>query len=147
MISVIYILNGPNLNLLGRREPEVYGTQSFDDYLETIRPDFPFIHIHYFQSNHEGLLIDKLHEVGFNEDTGIILNAGGLSHTSIALRDAVSAISAPTVEVHISDIFKREAFRHQSYLTDVCVSHYVGKGLSGYKEAIEFLTTTPFGVS
>ena len=147
MISVIYILNGPNLNLLGKREPEVYGTQSFDDYLESIRADFPFVHIHYFQSNHEGFLIDKLHEVGFNGETGIILNAGGLSHTSISLRDAVSAISAPVVEVHISDIFKREAFRHQSYLTDVCVSHYVGKGLNGYKEAIEFLTTASFGVS
>jgi 3-dehydroquinate dehydratase-2 len=143
LINVIYILNGPNLNLLGKREPEVYGTQSFEDYLETLRPAFPFIHIHYFQSNHEGFLIDKLHEVGFQEETGIVLNAGGLSHTSIALRDAVSAITAPTVEVHISDISKRETFRQHSYLTEVCVSHYIGKGMNGYKEAIAFLTSTP----
>jgi 3-dehydroquinate dehydratase-2 len=143
LINVIYILNGPNLNLLGQREPEVYGTQSFEEYLETLRTAFPFIHIHYFQSNHEGFLIDKLHEVGFNEETGIVLNAGGLSHTSVSLRDAVSAIATPTVEVHISDITKRESFRHHSYLTEVCVSHYVGMGMQGYKEAIEFLTATP----
>ena len=139
MISVIYILNGPNLNLLGQREPEVYGTQSFEAYLESIREQFPFVHIHYFQSNHEGFLIDKLHEVGFNEETGIVLNAGGLSHTSISLRDAVSAIAAPTVEVHISDIRKREEFRHHSYLTDVCVAHFIGQGVLGYDSGIEYL--------
>jgi 3-dehydroquinate dehydratase-2 len=143
LISVIYILNGPNLNLLGQREPEVYGTQSFEEYLEELRSAFPFIHIHYFQSNHEGFLIDKLHEIGFDDETGIVLNAGGLSHTSISLRDAVSAIAVPTVEVHISDIKTRESFRHHSYLSDVCVSHVIGKGMQGYKEAIAFLTSTP----
>jgi len=139
MIQRILIINGPNLNLLGRREPEVYGSVSFETYFEEIKNKFPETRLDYFQSNHEGALIDYLHQNGFSENTGIILNAGGLSHTSISLRDAVSAIDIPVVEVHISDIYHREPFRQLSYLTDVCAAHFIGKGLDGYRMAIEFL--------
>ncbi len=139
MISKILILNGPNLNLLGRRETDIYGNMPFETYLEILKRDFPSLQLDYFQSNHEGALIDKLQETGFQPDTGIILNAAGLSHTSISLRDTVAAIPAPVVEVHISDIYKREPFRWHSYLTAVCKAHYIGKGLEGYRMAIEFL--------
>jgi 3-dehydroquinate dehydratase-2 len=135
----ITIINGPNLNLLGKRNPAVYGTKSFETYLDELRDDFPGVRLTYFQSNHEGELIDRLHKSGFN-DGGIILNGGGLSHTSIALRDAVEAIPAPVVEVHISDIYARESFRHHSYLKDVCKKSFIGMGLSGYARAIEYLT-------
>jgi 3-dehydroquinate dehydratase-2 len=124
----ILILNGPNLNLLGKREPGVYGNQSFDDYFETLKSTFPEVELHYFQSNHEGALIDKIHEVGFTFD-GIVINAGGYTHTSIALADALSAVTTPAVEVHISNIHARESFRHHSYLTSRCKGMICGLGL------------------
>ncbi len=134
----ILIINGPNLNLLGKRQPEIYGTQSFEDYFESLLFLFPKINLTYFQSNHEGALIDKLHETGFSHH-GIILNAGGYTHTSIALADAVASINTPVVEVHISDISQREGFRKHSYLKYNCIHQIMGKGLQGYKEAIEYL--------
>jgi 3-dehydroquinate dehydratase-2 len=130
------IINGPNLNLLGRREPELYGGRSFEDFFEGLKKDFPEIRLEYFQSNHEGALLDKLHEAGFSTD-GIVLNAGALSHTSIALADAVAAIQAPVVEVHISNVHRREAFRHHSFLSATCVGSIVGLGLEGYRLAVE----------
>lgn len=139
MVKKIHILNGPNLNLLGRREPDVYGSVSFDSFLETLKTGYPSIQLEYMQTNHEGVIIDYLHQYGFEETTGFILNAGGLSHTSIALRDAVASIRTPVVEVHISDIYKRESFRWHSYLTEVCAAHYTGHGLEGYRMALEYL--------
>ena len=133
----ILILNGPNLNLLGKREPGVYGNQSFEDYFETLKALFPEIELHYFQSNHEGAMIDKIHETGFSFD-GIIINAGGYSHTSIALADALSAVTTPAVEVHISNIHAREAYRHHSYLTDRCKGMVCGLGMKGYEMAIRY---------
>ena len=139
MKKQIYIINGPNLNLLGKREPEIYGTQTFEEYFNRLCVHFDeTVDLHYFQSNHEGVLIDKLQEIGFS-DCGIVLNAGGYTHTSIALADCISAISSPVIEVHISDIKKREAFRHHSYLESVCVHSIMGKGLLGYQMAIEKL--------
>jgi 3-dehydroquinate dehydratase-2 len=135
----ILILNGPNLNLLGKREPGVYGNQSFDDYFETLTSTFPEIELHYFQSNHEGALIDKVHEVGFTFD-GIVINAGGYTHTSIALADALSAVTTPAVEVHISNIHARESFRHHSYLTSRCKGMICGLGLRGYELAVRYFT-------
>ena len=140
MIHRIHIINGPNLNLLGRREPEIYGSTSFEIYFEDLKKKFPAIELVYFQSNHEGVLIDYLQQHGFEPGTGIILNAAGLSHTSISLRDAVVAVEVPVVEVHISDTSKREPFRQFSFLTDVCVSHVIGKGLEGYEIAISQLS-------
>ncbi len=134
----IIIINGPNLNLLGRREPEFYGSQSFDDYLAGLQAQYPEHQLEYFQSNHEGALIDKLHESGFSAD-GIVLNAGALTHTSIALADAVAAIKAPVVEVHISNVHKREAFRHHSFISAVAAGLIVGLGLDGYRLAVEYL--------
>lgn len=131
-------MNGPNLNLLGKREPEVYGRQTFDEYLETLRPLFPQIQLTYFQSNHEGALIDKLHEVGFSFG-GIVLNAGALTHTSIALADAIAAIKSPVVEVHISNVHARESYRHHSWLSAKCAGVLVGFGLDGYRMAVEHL--------
>ncbi len=139
MIDKIHILNGPNLNLLGKREPAVYGTTSFEEYFETLLVAYPNVLMACMQTNHEGVLIDHLHQFGFEKNTGIILNAGGLSHTSIALRDAVASIENPVIEVHISDIYKRESFRWHSYLTAVCATHYTGYGLDGYRMAIDFL--------
>lgn len=133
----ILILNGPNLNLLGKREPGVYGNQSFEDYLTDLTALFSETEIHYFQSNYEGELIDKIHEVGFSFD-GIIINAGGYTHTSIALADALSAVTTPAVEVHISNIHARESFRHHSYLTRVCKGMICGLGLKGYELAIRY---------
>lgn len=138
MARNILILNGPNLNLLGKRQPEIYGSLSFEDYLQKIRQHFNEIRIEYFQSNHEGDLIDKLHEVGFS-DVGIVFNPGAYTHTSIALADAISAINAPVVEVHISNIYERETFRHHSYIKPNCLESIVGKGLDGYIEAIDIL--------
>lgn len=132
----IAIINGPNLNLLGRRQPEIYGSTSFEDYFIQLREKFPKTILHYFQSNHEGHLIDKIHEFGFDFD-GIILNAGAYTHSSIALRDAVSSIKTPVVEVHISDISKREEFRQYSFIEDVALESIIGKGLAGYDLAIE----------
>lgn len=131
----IIIINGPNLNLLGKRQPEIYGNQSFEDFFIELKKEFFDISLEYFQSNHEGFLIDKLHEIGFDYD-GIILNAGGYTHTSVALRDAVASINTPVIEVHISDIKSREPFRHHSYLEAVCEQSIIGKGLEGYRMAI-----------
>ena len=133
----ILILNGPNLNLLGKREPGVYGNQSFEDYFQTLKSTFPDTELHYFQSNHEGALIDKIHETGFSFD-GIVINAGGYTHTSIALADALSAVTTPAVEVHISNIHARESFRHHSYLTSRCKGMICGLGLKGYELAVRF---------
>jgi len=133
----LLILNGPNLNLLGKREPEVYGSAPFSDYLLRLRERFPRVAIEYFQSNAEGTLIDKLHETGFDYD-GIVLNAGAYTHTSAAIADAVRAITTPVVEVHISNVYARETFRHHSYLAPYCLGSIVGLGLEGYALAISF---------
>ena len=135
----IVIINGPNLNLLGKREPDIYGTTSFLEYFQALRYNFPGIELEYIQSNHEGVLIDKIQEYGFDPDLGIILNAGGYTHTSVALRDAIAAIAAPVAEVHITDIFSREPFRRVSMIRDVCVFSINGKGLEGYQLAVERL--------
>ena len=133
----ILIINGPNLNLLGTREPEIYGNQTFIQYLDTLINAFKdSIDISYFQSNHEGELIDKLHETGFSID-GIILNAGGLTHTSVALGDAIAAIKTPVIEVHISNVHAREEFRHHSFLSAKCRGVIVGLGLKGYELALQ----------
>lgn len=137
MSKPIYILNGPNLNLLGKRNPDVYGNITFETFLIELRNAFPDIDIQHFQSNHEGELIDKLHNIGFS-DVGIIFNPGGYTHTSIALRDAVESIEAPVIEVHISDIYSREDFRQMSYIKDVADLQICGFGLAGYKMAIEY---------
>ncbi len=131
----IIIINGPNLNLLGLREPEVYGNQNFENYFNTLKASFPDVELAYFQSNVEGELINKLHETGFTYD-GIILNAGAYTHTSIAIADAVRGITVPVVEVHISNVFSRESFRHHSYLSEVCRGVIVGFGLDSYKMAL-----------
>ncbi|MDR0395418.1 MAG: type II 3-dehydroquinate dehydratase [Tannerella sp.] len=132
----IQIINGPNLNLLGKREPAVYGKSDFEAYLERLRASFPEEEIRYFQSNCEGALIDKIHETGFTAD-GIILNAGGYTHTSVALRDAIKAIETPVIEVHISNVHAREAFRHQSMISAVCRGVIAGFGLDSYRLAVE----------
>ena len=132
----IQIINGPNLNLLGVREPDVYGSMSFDDFLPRLRACFPDVQIDYFQSNVEGELIDKLQAVGFQCD-GIVLNAAAYTHTSIALADCIRAISSPVVEVHISNVNQREDFRHQSMIAAACRGVICGFGLDGYRLAIE----------
>lgn len=133
----IIIINGPNLNLLGKREPELYGYQSMETYLEELRAAFPDVELEYYQSNHEGDLIDKLQQVGFSYD-GIILNPAAYTHTSIAIADAVAAITTPVVEVHITDPKNREEFRHISYVEAYCVQTFAGYGLEGYRKALEF---------
>lgn len=135
----ILVINGPNLNLIGRREPEIYGTQSLEEFMDTVKHRFPQHEIDTFQSNHEGYLIDKLHEAMGKYD-GIVMNPGGYAHTSIALADAVRAINIPVVEVHISNIFERESFRHHSYTAEAAVHSIVGHGLEGYAEAINYLS-------
>lgn len=132
----LLIINGPNLNLLGKREPEVYGTETFEDFLEKLKADFPDTEISYYQSNIEGEIITKIQEAGFALD-GIVLNAGAYTHTSVGIADAVKAVNAPVVEVHISNTYSRETFRHQSYLSPVCAGIIVGFGLKGYKLAIQ----------
>ena len=132
----IQIINGPNLNLLGVREPDIYGSMSFDDFLPRLRACFPDVQIDYFQSNIEGELSDKLQAVGFQCD-GIVLNAAAYTHTSIALADCIRAISAPVVEVHISNVHQREAFRHQSIIAAACRGVICGFGLDSYRLAIE----------
>ena len=134
----ILILNGPNLNLLGRREPEVYGAQSFESYFEQLKAKFASVDMTYFQSNHEGTLLDKLHEVGFEFD-GIVFNPGAYTHTSIALRDAIAGIETPVFEVHISNLAEREDFRQVSYVKDVCVGTISGMGLVGYEVSVDEL--------
>jgi 3-dehydroquinate dehydratase-2 len=132
----IQIINGPNLNLLGKREPEIYGKISFDEYFETIRKEYRDVALHYFQSNHEGDLIDKLQEIGFEYD-GIILNPGAYSHYSYAIADAVKSIPAPVFEVHISNVYEREDFRKNLVTGENCVEIISGKGLEGYRIAIQ----------
>jgi 3-dehydroquinate dehydratase-2 len=135
-MKTILIVNGPNLNLLGKREPELYGNQTFEDFFEELKQANKNVALHYFQSNVEGEIIDKLHEVGFSID-GIILNAGAYTHTSIAIADAVRAISTPVIEVHISNVFAREEFRHHSFLSSACKGCIVGFGLKSYQLAID----------
>lgn len=132
----IAIINGPNLNLLGKREPEVYGNQTFEGYLTGLKLKFPEIDFIYFQSNIEGELIDKIQEFGFSYD-GIILNAGAYTHTSVGIGDAVKAITSPVVEVHISNTFSRESFRHQSYISGNAKGVILGFGLKSYELAIQ----------
>ena len=131
----IIIINGPNLNLLGKREPEIYGSATFEDYFESLKNKFPQIELHYFQSNIEGELITKIQDVGFSYD-GIILNAGAYTHTSIGIGDAVKAITTPVVEVHISNTFSRESFRHQSYISGNAKGVVLGFGLKSYELAL-----------
>ncbi len=130
------IINGPNLNLLGTREQSIYGSQSFESYLMELRGNFSAHQIDYFQSNVEGELINKIQEVGFSAN-GIILNAGGYTHTSVAIGDAVKAIQSPVIEVHISNIFARESFRHTSFISPNAKGCIVGLGLDGYRLALE----------
>lgn len=132
----IEIINGPNLNLLGIREPEVYGNRTFYDFLDELRADYPDIEIGYFQSNVEGEIINKIQEVGF-EYNGIVLNAGGYTHTSVAIRDAIKAVTAHVVEVHISNVFAREEFRSHSMISPVCMGVIAGFGMDSYRLAIE----------
>lgn len=132
----IAIINGPNLNLLGLREKEIYGTQTFEDYFKSLQTRFKDIELSYYQSNVEGELINKIHEIGFTFDA-IILNAGAYTHTSIAIADAIAGIKTPVIEVHISNIFAREDFRHVSYLGKNCKGSLSGFGLKGYQMAIE----------
>ena len=138
MNNIIHIINGPNLNLLGKREPEIYGRKSFEDYFQELAAGFPEVDLRYFQSNHEGFIIDKLHETGF-DNKGIILNAGALTHYSYAIADAIRSIEVPVVEVHISDIYAREDFRKISVTGEGCVQIISAKGLDGYREAVELL--------
>lgn len=134
----ILIINGPNLNLLGRREPGIYGNCSMESYLETLRSRYPNHSIEYFQSNHEGEIIDKLHEVGFDNDMeGIVLNAGAYTHTSLAIADAISAIKVPVVEVHISNVHAREEVRHHSMISRVCRGVIAGFGMNSYRLGID----------
>jgi 3-dehydroquinate dehydratase-2 len=134
----IQIINGPNLNLLGVREKSIYGDSSFETYFASLQQRYPDHTLSYYQSNKEGELIDKLHQVGFESD-GIILNAGGYTHTSIAIADAIAAITTPVIEVHISNVHKRETFRHHSYLSANCHGVIIGFGMDGYRLALENL--------
>jgi 3-dehydroquinate dehydratase-2 len=132
----LHIVNGPNLNLLGQRETGIYGNITFEGYLEELRKSYPSMEISYFQSNVEGELINNLHENGFKAD-GIILNAGGYTHTSVAIADAISAIKSPVIEVHISNIFAREEYRHVSLIAGKCKGSISGFGLNSYRLAVE----------
>lgn len=133
----IQIINGPNLNLLGKREPEVYGNKTFDTFFEELKKRFPTVELSYYQSNVEGEIIDKLQETGFSIN-GIILNAGAYTHTSIAIHDAIAAIKTPVVEVHISNIYAREEFRHTSLITSKCAGLLTGFGMEGYALGVQF---------
>ena len=139
----ILIINGPNLNLLGQREPGIYGQQSFDSYLQQLRQRYSEVQIDYFQSNIEGELINKLQEAGFLNDPvcdGIVLNAGAYTHTSIALQDCIRSLKSPVIEVHISNVHQREEFRHKSYISCACKGVICGFGLDSYRLAVEALT-------
>ncbi|MFO7822946.1 MAG: type II 3-dehydroquinate dehydratase [Cyclobacterium sp.] len=133
----IAIINGPNLNLLGKREPEIYGSSSFEDYFEKLTKKYPELKLSYYQSNVEGELVNRLHEVGFDHD-GILMNAGAYTHTSVALSDAIAGIQTPVVEVHISNIYKREEFRHKSIISKECVGMIAGLGLQGYELGLQY---------
>ena len=132
----IFIINGPNLNLLGVREPGIYGSNTFDDYLPKLRAQYPDIHLDYYQSNIEGELINKMQEVGFTYD-GIVLNAGAYTHTSVALHDCIRSLKCPVIEVHISNVHQREEFRHHSMISSACKGVICGFGLNSYRLAIE----------
>lgn len=132
----LLILNGPNLNLLGKREPAIYGSENFEAYLKVLQAKYPDIELHYFQSNIEGELIDKLHEVGFSY-TGIVLNAAAYTHTSVGIGDAVKGIEIPVIEVHISNVYARETYRHQSFIAPNAKGVIAGFGLKSYDLAIE----------
>ena len=134
----IQIINGPNINLLGKREPSVYGSRSFDDYLDELKKRYPEVDFFCYQSNVEGEMINKIHEVGFEFD-GIVLNAGAYTHTSIALQDAIRAVNTSVVEVHISNVHQREEFRHKSMISCACVGVICGFGLDSYRLAVEAL--------
>lgn len=134
----ILIVNGPNLNLLGKREPSVYGATSFEEYFAELKKRFTGVVLEYYQSNVEGELVNKLHEVGFSYDA-IILNAGAYTHTSVALHDAIGAIKTPVAEVHISNVYAREEFRHKSLITSKCIGLITGFGLEGYAMAINYV--------
>jgi 3-dehydroquinate dehydratase-2 len=134
----IQIINGPNLNLLGKREPGIYGSASFEDYLVTLRAAYPDVEIAYFQSNIEGEMINKIHEVGFTFD-GIVLNAGAYTHTSVALQDAIRAVKTPVIEVHISNVHTREEFRHKSMISCACLGVICGFGMDSYRLGVEAL--------
>lgn len=138
----IAILNGPNLNRLGKRQPEIYGSQTLEDLAAELRQIFPGVEFDFFQSNHEGALVDKISEIAENPIDGIVFNPGGYSHTSIALRDAISGAEVPTIEVHISNIHAREAFRHHSYTAGVSKGVIAGMGLDGYALAVRYLVGT-----
>ena len=134
----IQIINGPNINLLGKREPQIYGSRGFIDYFNELQEKYPDIEFDYYQSNIEGELIDKIQDTGFEYD-GIILNAGAYTHTSIALQDAIRSVSSPVIEVHISNVHKREEFRHKSMISCACVGVICGFGLDSYRLAVEAL--------
>jgi 3-dehydroquinate dehydratase-2 len=136
----IQIINGPNLNLLGKREPSVYGNQSFEEFLETLERRYATLNLSYFQSNVEGEIINKLHDVGFTFD-GVIINAGAYTHTSVAIHDAIGAIKTPVIEVHISNVYAREEFRHKSLITSKCVGIISGFGMESYALALEYFKT------
>ena len=132
----IYIINGPNLNLLGIREKSIYGEQGFESFFEDLKTQYPSVNLHYYQSNVEGELINKLHEIGFTAD-GIIFNAGGYTHTSVAIADAIAGIKSPVIEVHISNVYAREEYRHVSLMAKNCKGVISGFGLASYKLALD----------
>ncbi len=133
----IIIINGPNLNLLGKREPEIYGSRTFEEFFQDLKNKFSQLDLHYYQNNVEGELVNKLHEVGFSFD-GILLNAGAYTHTSVALSDAIAGIQTPVIEVHISNIYKREEFRHKSIISKECIGMIAGLGLPGYELGLNY---------
>jgi len=133
----IIIINGPNLNLLGKREPEIYGSLSFEQFFETLVKKYPALTLEYFQNNVEGELVNKIHEVGFSYD-GILLNAGAYTHTSVAVSDAIAGVKTPVIEVHISNIYKREEFRHKSIISKECIGMIAGLGLDGYDLGLQY---------
>ena len=133
----IQIINGPNLNLLGKRETSIYGSQSFEDFFSTLKQRFADAELHYYQSNVEGEIINKLHDTGF-DFSGIVLNAGAYTHTSVAIHDAIAGIKTPVIEVHISNVYNREEFRHKSLITSKCIGLLTGFGLEGYAMAIAY---------
>lgn len=139
-MAKILIINGPNLNLLGVREPDIYGNVSMDDFIAALSVDYPNVDIEYYQSNHEGDIIDRLHDAGFDESyAGVVLNAGAYTHTSLAIADAIKAIKPPVIEVHISNIHSREEIRHRSLISPVCKGVIAGFGMNSYTLAIEAL--------
>ena len=141
MSMKIQIINGPNLNLLGKRETSIYGNQAFEDFFKSLKERYGNFELHYYQSNVEGELVNKLHEVGFSFD-GIILNAGAYTHTSVAIHDAIAGIKTPVIEVHISNVYAREEFRHKSLITSKCIGLLTGFGMEGYALALEYLKNT-----